>query len=271
MRGPAINGHVVILVAELEAAIADYTALGLTVQRGGTHAGGATHNALIGFADGSYLELIAFLKPDPAHRWGPAAQRGIEGFIDFALLPSSVGEVVAAARSRGLAYDGPVDSGRLRPDGQRLAWQMGMPPSRDLPFLCGDITPRALRVCEGEVRWHANGVQGVAVLSVLVANLETSLARYAALLGPAAVQGVRCVGLPGLGLRQALLPLGTTTLALVSPGPDVQDAAPLRARLDQQGEGVLGLSLHGPAGVAPLAWPRDRTHGAAFDTTPGPG
>jgi catechol 2,3-dioxygenase-like lactoylglutathione lyase family enzyme len=54
--------HVVILVAELERAIADYTTLGFTVQRGGTHAGGSTHNALVGFADGSYLELIAFLR-----------------------------------------------------------------------------------------------------------------------------------------------------------------------------------------------------------------
>ena len=60
--------HLVILVRDLESAIADYTALGFTVQRGGTHADGATHNALVGFADGSYLELIAFLKPAPAHR-----------------------------------------------------------------------------------------------------------------------------------------------------------------------------------------------------------
>lgn len=261
--------HVVIHVSDLEAAIADYTALGFTVQRGGVHAGGATHNALVGFADGSYLELIAFLKPDPAHRWAAAVQRGLEGFIDFALLPASVGEVVAAAHGRGLAYQGPFDGGRLRPDGQRLAWQMGLPPTRDLPFLCGDVTPRALRVRDGEVRVHANGVSGVAVLTVLVADLEASLARYAALLGPSVVQGVHSVALPGLGLHQALLPLGTATLALVAPGPDHRDAAPLRARLDQQGEGVLGMALLGPAGLPPLAWPRERTHGAAFETVPG--
>lgn len=261
--------HVVILVTDLEAAIADYTALGFTVQRGGVHAGGATHNALVGFADGSYLELIAFLKPDPAHRWAPAAQRGIEGFIDFALLPDSVPAVVAAARGRGLDYQGPLPGGRLRTDGQRLEWQIGMPPTRDLPFLCGDLTPRAWRVCEGDVRVHANGVLGVAVLTVLVDDLDASLARYAALLGPSAVQGVRCVALPGLGLHQALLPLGAATLALVAPGPDALEAAPLRARLAQHGPGVIGLALHGAAGRAPQAWPRERTHGAAFETVPG--
>ena len=160
--------HVVILVTELEAAIADYTALGFTVQRGGTHADGATHNALIGLADGSYLELIAFLDKVPAHRWAAPAARGHEGFIDFALLPASVGAAIDAARARGLDYQGPVDGGRLRPDGQRLRWQIGTPPTRELPFLCGDITPRALRVREGEVREHANGAAGVAALTVVV-------------------------------------------------------------------------------------------------------
>ena len=69
--------------------------------RGGIHADGATHNALVGFADGSYLELIAFLQPQARHRWAAHAARGHEGFIDYALLPSSVAEVVADARSRG--------------------------------------------------------------------------------------------------------------------------------------------------------------------------
>lgn len=261
--------HLVILVRDLEAAIADYASLGFTVQRGGTHADGSTHNALVGFADGSYLELIAFLKSAPSHRWAAAARRGIEGFIDFALLPSSVAEVVAAARSRGLDYQGPFDGGRLRPDGQRVDWQTGTPRSRDLPFLCGDITPRSLRVREGDVRVHANGVQGVSLLTVAVEDLEASLTRYAALLGAQALQGVRAVVLPGLGLRQALVPLGHVTLALVAPGPDPQAGAPLRGLLEQCGEGVVGVALRGPATARPQALPRDRSHGAAFDIVPG--
>lgn len=261
--------HVVILVAELEAAIANYSALGFTVQRGGTHADGATHNALVGFADGSYLELIAFLKPAPTHRWAGYAQRGIEGFIDFALLPGSVGAVVQAAQSRGLAYQGPFDGGRVRLDGQRLVWQTGTPPTPELPFLCGDVTPRSLRVVEGDVRVHANGVTGVASLSVAVHDLDASLARYGALLGPAAVQGARAMAMPGLGLRQAVLPLGPTALVLAEPGPDEQDNIPLRHILARRGEGVMGLSLRGPAGAAPRALSRQHTHGAAFEIVPG--
>lgn len=261
--------HIVILVEELEAAIAHYSGLGFTVQRGGTHADGATHNALVGFADGSYLEIIAFLRRAPEHRWWRYAEKGHQGYVDFALLPHDTGEVVRAAQARGLAYQGPIEGGRVRLDGQRLVWQTGTPPTVELPFLCGDVTPRALRVVEGDVRVHPNGVTGVASLSVVVRDLDASLARYAALLGPLAAQGVRPVAVAGLDQRQALLPLGQTTLVLVEPGPDAAEASPLRQMLQTRGEGVLGLALAGPSGSAVKVLPRGQTHGAAFDIVPG--
>ena len=64
LEGAPINldlrlDHAVIAVADLAAAMADYEALGFTVRFGGEHPGRRTHNALIYFADGSYLELIA--------------------------------------------------------------------------------------------------------------------------------------------------------------------------------------------------------------------
>ena len=39
--------HVVIAVADLDRAIADFDALGFTVVRGGSHPGLGTHNALL--------------------------------------------------------------------------------------------------------------------------------------------------------------------------------------------------------------------------------
>ena len=51
--------HVVIHVTDLEAAIADFSAIGFNVQRGGQHAEGATHNALVGFADGLMRQSAA--------------------------------------------------------------------------------------------------------------------------------------------------------------------------------------------------------------------
>lgn len=255
--------HLVILVPDLDAAITGYRALGFSVQPGGTHADGATHNALVVFADGSYLELIAFLRDAPGHRWGAHAARGHAGFVDFALLPPSVGAVVAAANARGLAYQGPHDGGRLRPDGERLAWQIGTPPSADLPFLCGDVTPRALRVPEGAVRQHPNGVQGVAVVTVAVGNVDTSQAHYAALLG----QPGERLPLTGLGLQQARFTLGSTSLLLVGPaaGAHGPAAQALHAALGGRQAGVVGLALRGPA-AASLS--QTRTHGAPMEIVP---
>ena len=253
--------HLVILVPDLGAAISGYTALGFTVVPGGTHADGATHNALVVFADGSYLELLAFLRDAPGHRWGGHAARGHSGFIDFALLPlPDVASVVAGAAARGLAYQGPVDGGRLRPDGARLAWQMGLPPSPDLPFLCGDVTPRALRVPEGAVRQHANGVTGVASLTVAVGDFTTARAHYAALLG----QPGELLPLTGLGLAQARFTLGGASLLLTGPaaGAHGPAAQALHAALGGRHAGVVGLALHGPAAQM---LSQTHTHGAPME------
>lgn len=49
--------HVVIVVSRLEPAVRKFRGLGFTVTLGGEN--GPTHNALIAFKDGTYIELIA--------------------------------------------------------------------------------------------------------------------------------------------------------------------------------------------------------------------
>ncbi len=127
--------HIVIAVQDLERTIADYTALGFNVLRGGEHPGRSTHNALVVFADGAYFELIAWRAPAPEERWWQQLQRHGEGIVDFALLPTETGAVVAAARARGLDYEAPYEGGRLRPDGAQLRWRNARARSQDLPFL----------------------------------------------------------------------------------------------------------------------------------------
>ncbi len=172
--------HVVILVENLEAAKNDYTKLGFTVVTGGEHAGGATHNALIAFADGTYLELIAFKRESPDHRWWRHAAIG-EGLIDFALLPTAIADDIAAARTRGLDMQGPEAGGRIKPDGVEIRWENGTPLTPDLPFLCADVTSRNLRV--PAATQHPNNVTGIARLGVAVEDIVESTARYQALLG----------------------------------------------------------------------------------------
>lgn len=241
--------HIVILVDDLAMASADYAALGFTVTPGGEHVGGDTHNALVAFADDSYLEIIAFKRPAPGHRWWDKTSTG-GGLVDFALLPGAIEQDIAVARERGAAYVGPTPGGRLRPDGQQVSWQIGAPPTADLPFLCGDVTPRALRVPTGAVRQHANGVSGVASLTIAVADLAASAARYRALLGGDEAGPV--------------FTLGTATIRLAGPDDDT-----IRERLAQRGEGLHALALR--TGAAASAGPLDlgRTHGAAIELVAG--
>ena len=67
--------HIAVVVPDLNTAIANYTTLGFTVVPGGRHPIGS-HNALIAFEDGSYIELLAFFEPNPGHRWYQVLQQG---------------------------------------------------------------------------------------------------------------------------------------------------------------------------------------------------
>ena len=251
--------HLVILVRDLDAAIADYTALGFTVTPGGEHADGATHNALVPFADGSYFELIAFRRDAPEHRWWRHAAIG-EGLVDFALLPDAIGDDIAQARARGLVYDGPHPGGRVRPDGQQIAWQIGAPPTPDLPFLCADVTPRELRVPGGEAREHANGATGIAELTVTVRDARASAERYHALLGSAPVV---------LDDHTVTFGLGATRITLAAPTPDAPADSALRVRLEARGEGPLACALRAGSGTAGALLDTRLAHGVDIDLVAG--
>ncbi len=148
--------HVVYVARDLAAAVEDHERQGFTVTPGGEHADGITHNALVTFADGAYLELVGFRKPAPDHRWWRYAAAG--GFADFAVLSDDLDADVAALGTL-VARPG-LDGGRTRPDGVTLRWRTALlaPP---LPFLIEDLTPRDRRVPSGPAARHANGSTGI--------------------------------------------------------------------------------------------------------------
>lgn len=193
--------HIVIAVRDLAQASANYARAGFTVTPGGWHTGGATHNSLISFADGSYFELIAFAEPDreQPHKWWPRFAKG-EGTVDYAMLSPDLGAEAERLRAAGLTVEGPVDGGRERPDGKTLAWRsLTLGTEVPLPFVIEDVTPRELRVPPAPATEHEVGVMGVAGLVVLVPDLEAAARAYAALLGvdgepvEASIAGVRAV------------------------------------------------------------------------------
>ena len=118
------------------------------------------------FADGVYLELISFTHPVSHYPPGsparvkrdsnPWASRS-PGWIDFAFLGNgsrseSIAHVInqrGREEGSGVRYEAEQDGGRTRPDGKVLKWLISAPQVEKrgvLPFFCGDVTPRSLRV-----------------------------------------------------------------------------------------------------------------------------
>ena len=279
MTQPLALDHIVIAVNDLDTAIADYRALGFQVLVGGQHPGRTSHNALVVFADGSYLEIIAWRAPAPEERWYRTLRDHGEGLVDFALLPPNTVQALAEARARGLdTLTGPLEGGRVRPDGAQLLWQTARHATPDVPFLCSDITPRALRVPEGAVRTHPNGALGVATITVAVHDLDATLARYQALLGPAMSVMLTNAAEPTHtnGVRTATLTVGTLVITLQSTPTGAHDAPEvtsaraiaLRQRLASRGEGPCAVGLHGTPDQPMQALGGAASHGVALHWEP---
>lgn len=179
--------HIVVAVNDLDQAAADYARAGFTVLDGGTHASGQTHNALVTFQDGSYLELIALVDPSqrPDHHFFAKLDNG-DGPIAFAIRSDGLAEDAGRLDGAELRPNGPRDGGRLRPDGQEVVWKtlsVESDAAPTLPFLIEDVTDRTLRVPNGASSEHPLDVSGIAGVVIAVGDLERSQAAFTTLFG----------------------------------------------------------------------------------------
>jgi hypothetical protein len=133
--------HLVYATPNLEKTVADIAAKwGVQPTPGGKHAGRGTHNALLSFGDGSYLELIG---PDPDQPEPPTPRGfGIETLlapkvVTWAAKAPAIGQRVAAARAAGYDPGEPQAMSRDLPSGDRLAWTLTRSTAGDglVPFL----------------------------------------------------------------------------------------------------------------------------------------
>ncbi len=236
----AIRGldHLVVMFRELEPAMKSYADLGFTVVPGGAHPVG-THNALVTFADGAYLELIAFKTPNDKHRWWAAKERG-GGFIDFCMATDDLAADIAAFRQAGVRMDDPAAGGRARPDGYRLAWVTASAPAPFIfqaPFLIQDHTPREERI--GRQAGHANGVTGVASITVATGDVARVRGWWSPVLKQPG-EDVQRADLDAAGVRFLA---GPHALDFVAPR---SAASPLTAWLRERGPSPYAIALKAP-------------------------
>lgn len=161
---PLSLDHLVISVDDLNAAVTNYQVLGFTVSPGGVHAGGATHNALVIFSDGKYLELLAATGQAPTGSgtdFSPLLRHG-EGTVAHALLSTDLEADTLELQQQGYTLGDIREGRRTRPDGVELRWRTALLNGGMTPFVLQDITPRALRVpTDAASTTHANGVTGI--------------------------------------------------------------------------------------------------------------
>ncbi len=249
--------HCVILVPNLVDGIRDYEGLGFTVVPGGAHPGG-THNALIAFADGAYIELIAFQEPSAPsqHRWRRFLDAG-GGLIDFALGSTDLVADVVRLTGASLPYE-LMDGARARLDGVQLQWRSAsVSPAGQLPFIIEDVTPRDLRVPSGAATQHANNVTGILSLTLAVGDLAAAKGRFSALLDAAPLVERDN---PDIRAHIATYVVGQYSIELAQPADDQSMlAAPLAAR----GDGPDSISLTADPGPPEARWlDPSATHGA---------
>ncbi len=193
--------HAVVVVDALSPAIVSFRAAGFTVTPGGRHDALPTENALVAFADGSYLELLAFRDPATrdelralrgSERWD-AHLRGVSAiarrFLPRLAGPAGVGDAciggerlarfATESRRRECVLTGPVAMRRERPGADALAWELLLPAEDTLPFLIEDRSPRDARVPGGDATRHANGATGIAGVSLRAGSPPLAAMRLA--------------------------------------------------------------------------------------------
>lgn len=173
--------HVVLVVTNLKRAIAQFQSKGFTVVEGGTN--GPTHNALITFTDGTYIELIALrslatraifrllsmtgllglrrlIKQDFKNRlfrWFG----GLQGFSDICFRVTDLDAFHARCAEMRFPLTATGEFRRQRPDGIDVRWRLAGAIDDSQAFFIEDTTPIQYRIPEGKSREHVNGAIGI--------------------------------------------------------------------------------------------------------------
>jgi hypothetical protein len=122
---PALLDHIILGCNDLDRGI-DLVkeSTGVRATLGGVHPGRGTRNALLSLGERRYLEIIA---PDSSQ--GPVVHfpqiLGMKEprLIGWAVHPSDIAATAKLLRENQIAFTGPDDGSRQRPDGRVLNWK----------------------------------------------------------------------------------------------------------------------------------------------------
>jgi hypothetical protein len=122
---PALLDHILLGCSDLDRGIALVEEnTGVRPAIGGVHPGRGTRNALLSLGERRYLEIIA---PDPAQseivHYPQLRSMFDPRLIGWAVHPPDIAAVAQQLRENKIAFTGPDDGSRKRPDGRVLTWK----------------------------------------------------------------------------------------------------------------------------------------------------
>jgi hypothetical protein len=182
--------HLVIAVRDLDAAAAEWAALGFTLSPRGLHSahmGSGNYTMMFGE---DYLELLGVVTPQPHNERLRAFLATREGLERAAFTTTDAAVGAAALRERGLAATGPVDFGRPvpLPDGSmtEARFSVFQWPAEEAPgglriFACQHHTRDAVWV--PSLRSHANGTTRIRRVLIATERPAEAATQLAGLIG----------------------------------------------------------------------------------------
>lgn len=179
--GEFLLDHAVIAGRDLDILSDMFADLGMAPEYGGAHAHDVTHNAVIGFDDGSYIELISTVEPEVVPSKRAAFIKGNAGPCGWAVETDDVETTAETIAARNIPVELSDRHERDTPDGKTAAWRLaylgGGEPGSALPFVIEDYSPRTHRITPSP---SVTGTEltGVELIIVGVDDLESSVGLY---------------------------------------------------------------------------------------------
>jgi len=122
---PALLDHIILGCNDLDRGIALVEEnTGVRPAIGGVHPGRGTRNALLSLGERRYLEIMA---PDPKQseivHYPQLRSMTDPRLIGWAVHPPDIAAIAKQLRENKIAFTGPDDGSRKRPDGRVLTWK----------------------------------------------------------------------------------------------------------------------------------------------------
>ncbi len=210
--------HVTVAGQRIEALASAFAAAGVTAEYGGLHSNGITHMSLLGFNDGSYIELVSLHRPGEVSPWWHQHVVRDGGPCAWAVRCEDLDAEAARLRALGIAVDGPRQMSRMRADRVSVQWELafvgGHGPGAEYPFLIRDRTPRENRV-RPSASVAGSELLGVDTVVLAVADVVAAADAYRRAYDLRDPEPWASADFPGPMLR-----FPDTPLALIAPGHD---------------------------------------------------